>query len=47
MDDLIIWAIEKWGWIALVVGLFSYLIIEGGLDIAAALITDWIREKRK
>jgi len=47
MDDLIVWAIEKWGWIALIIGLAAYLIIEGGLDIVASLITDWIRSKRK
>jgi len=47
LDDLIVWAIEQFGWGALVVGVIAYLIIEGGLDIAASLITDWIRARRK
>ena len=43
MDDLIIWAIEKYGYGALVFGLVAYLLIEGGLDV----VTDWISDKRR
>ena len=47
MDDLIIWAIEKWGYGALVIGVFAYLIIEGGLDLVTDYISDRIRDRRK
>ena len=43
MDDLIVWAVDKWGYGALVGGVAIYLIIEGGLD----LVADWISDKRR
>lgn len=39
MDGFIIILIQKYGWGALVFGVFFYLLIEGGLDIATDLIS--------
>ena len=43
LDDLILVAIDKWGYGALVVGLILYLVLEGGLD----LVTDYLSDKRR
>jgi len=39
VDGFIILLIDRFGWGALVGGVFLYLVVEGGLDIATDLIS--------
>ena len=47
MDDLVIWAFDKWGYGAIIVGVMAYLVIEGGLDLVTDYISDRIRDRRR
>ena len=46
MDTLIQWMVDKFGWGALVLGVLSYLLIEGGLDVATDEISYRIQRRR-
>ena len=45
MDGFIVLLIDKYGWAALIGGVFLYLIVEGGLDIATDIISHKIVKK--
>ena len=47
MDTLISWMVTKWGWGALVVGIATYLLIEGGLDVLTDEISYRIQQRRE
>jgi len=47
MDGFLVLLIDKYGWVALIGGIFLYLIIEGGLDIATDLISHSIIKRRE
>lgn len=47
MDGFIIILIQKYGWGALILGIISYLVLEGGLDIATDLISHKIIKNKE
>ena len=47
MDTLIAFLVDKFGWGALIFGLFLYLVVEGFLDVVTDIISHKILEKKR